>query len=462
MTHMLLFATILCALILEGAVLARLILRERFSLLTFSLGLPLAAFVNVLLAFRLTVTRIPLTPLSLGGVHGALLGVLLFIEIWKFRSDQCSNGITEHNIYAEFSVYNFCSYRPAVLLLCSAILSAVFLSSAAHAVLLPTFQYDSATNWNMRSNISFTERRIVFEESRTLGVNKPTYPFLYHALQVTTSQGQPRWNDRFANAAHFFLNWSAIAALFLLAARLRGRTVSALMTTILAGTPLMAVHLGGGFADITLVLLSILALATLAAGIESREGRWILLSAFFASAGVWTKTEGFFFLLIPWLITTMIFQRQSGLRAPVHAIILAIVLALPWPVFAVAKGLGLTPHGSGDIALVWDPSAPQALVRALFLDGSFGLLWYTLPVALFLLIRKRKTLDRRLFPTLLPGILPLAQTLAIYLFTPNVQYLLNGQSFSRQMLTPLALLILAAAFLLTPPIQQEEADRLAY
>jgi hypothetical protein len=42
----------------------------------------------------------------------------------------------------------------------------------------------------------------------------------------------------------------------------------------------------------------------------------------------------------------------------------------------------------------------------------------------------------------LPGALCFAIVIGVYVFTPNVSYLLNGESFDRQLLTPAAMLVL--------------------
>jgi hypothetical protein len=79
-----------------------------------------------------------------------------------------------------------------------------------------------------------------------------------------------------------------------------------------------------------------------------------------------------------------------------------------------------------------------ALPHALFGSGSLGPIWFILPLPILLLLKKSSWEKLSLFSF---ALLSLLGVLFIYLFTPNVGFLLNGQSFYRQMLLPAALLI---------------------
>ncbi len=124
---------------------------------------------------------------------------------------------------------------------------------------------------------------------------------------------------------------------------------------------------------------------------------------------------------------------------------IAVVLSAAWPIFALFKGLSLTPH-SADTMLSFHSEGVQEAIFGLFDRGSFGVTWYVLLVAvpwmLFDIIRKRKDVVRNLVP-IGWGILVLLSFLFVYLFTPNVRFLLNAESYYRQMMIPAAMLILS-------------------
>jgi|TARA_B100001971_G_C18244982_1_gene573593 hypothetical protein len=297
----------------------------------------------------------------------------------------------------------------------------VLIYAFAHSIVLPTFHYDSATNWNQRSQISFYEKQIVFDTQEEL-IKKPHYPFLYHSLQITTHQFQPEWNDRFANTIHFLFNISALIALLLM-------TKSLLVIVLIVTTPLFAMHLGGGYADVTLTLFALLSFASYLEFKKSDEKMWMIFSAIFISACVWTKSEGLLLCLIPWII--MVGRKK--------AVLIAIILSTLWPIFAIFKGIPLSPHGASDLSIGLQEGAITEALKVIFISGSIGpILPTVILLSLFTLLSPNKR--SLIFP-----LASLILILAIYTLTPNAEYLLNGQSFDRQLLLPTALLILVSA-----------------
>ena len=105
----------------------------------------------------------------------------------------------------------------------------------------------------------------------------------------------------------------------------------------------------------------------------------------------------------------------------------------------------LSPHGGGDAAISWHSEAVLPVIKGLFASGSFGIHWYAIlvliPIAILMTVKKWKEYIPEL-SIILWGAITFFGSLFIYLFTPNVQYLLNGQTFSRTMVLPLALLVL--------------------
>jgi hypothetical protein len=399
------------------------------------LSLPIATFSSTLLILLLTILGIALTPLSILCGH--------FVIILLARHIKSKSAFTLPNPPDT-------AMPKAILIACSLLLLITGVYSATHALLLPTFHYDSATNWNMRSKVSFTEQQLVLTDRHDLIV-KPHYPFLYHALQITTQQGQPTWNDRMANAIHFLLSLSALAALFLLIRALKGSTASLLALTAIATTPLFAMHLGGGYADIPLTLFALLSLATFFLYDKTSERRLLFLSAIFVGACVWTKSEGLPFALIPWLLMVVLHSwKHSSLRSiNIKGALLALCISLAWPLFAQLKGLPLSPHGSYDLSIALQEGAIGAAASVLFTGGSFG---PVLPLALFcaVLAVHLPNLHKQYRWGLVWGLAALLITLFVYLFTNNAVFLLNGQSFDRQLLLPVSLLVLTLVLCLFP------------
>lgn len=435
MIQTLLFSGITALLILEGALLSRLILREKNTLLHLSLGLPLAALFNVFIVFDWTILGMGLTPVTLLLEH-AVITLILAMYGWK------KHGTTVVTMQAEKSA------RGMIVLewLCMILLAVIFTYSFIHAVLLPTFQYDSATNWTMRSEISFEDQKIAFDTDEVRGMAKPQYPFLFHALQIVVNQGQPAWNDRAANTVLWLLSLSSFTALFLILRRCMERVRSVLTITMILGIPLLSLHLGQGYADITLLQELILSLVCLMTWIRERKGSWLLLSGLFVTASVWTKSEGLLIGLVPWILAvgTLTFLDREKKKEIFKVSLVAIILSITWPVFAMLKGLPLTPH-SADTMLAFHSEGVREAFLGLFDRGSFGIAWYVLLVAVPWMMLDMVRREKKNLSDIVPlawGLFVLASFLFIYLFTPNVRFLLNAESYYRQMMIPAAMLML--------------------
>ncbi len=446
----LLFIGITLILILEGALTARLILNVRSRWLLLSLGLPIAALVNVLVVFVWTVAHVPLITLSVLLPHVVIAAIL----ISKNRRT-AKASINTHRDPETGDRKNVLEW------LCMALIASTAIYSFGHAVLLPTFQYDSATNWTMRSEISFFDQKIAFDTNEDRGMAKPQYPFLFHALQITTNQGKAGfyrgvasqggagWNDTAANSILWLLSLSCFTALFLILRMLVGRLKALLTLTMILGIPLLSLHLGQSYADIVLLQELLLSLACLMMWIRRKDKGWLILSGILVASSVWTKSEGLFFGLIPWLlaIAAITVADRTQRKDALHAGLIALALSIPWQIFAIAKGLLLTPH-SADTIISFHSEGVREMLSGLFDRGSFGIAWYVLLIAvpwMIIELCRSKKQDRTDAVPLAWGMLIFLEVIFIYLFTPNVQFLLNAESFYRQMMIPAAMLMLTVS-----------------
>ncbi len=430
-----------------GTALAMVLLPEAKLALAIALGLPLGTFVNVCLVFAYTVTGIRLTLVTVFLGHLAIIAAIILLIYYRPL-------LLMDLEYLDKQPKPPLSRTQRTVIITSLILIAGNVAySAVHAVWLPTVQYDSATNWTMRSEISFMDQRIAFDPTEARGMAKPQYPFLFHALQITANQGQPRWNDTAANTILYLLSVATLGALYLLIRKLRCNAHSLASITLIIAVPLIGLHLAQGYGDLNLLqylLLSIICLGIWIESTSARRNRWLVLSGIFVAAAVWTKSEGLVFGLLTWLLTITLICRKNkpAWKAALPAIIVAFALSIPWPVFAWLKGLSLTPHSS-DTLLQLHPEGVKEALLGLFGRGSFGVTWYALavlvPVILFTGWRKHPGMKRHQLPLLLWGSAMFLEILFIYICTPNVRFLLNAESFYRQMMVPAAMLILACS-----------------
>ena len=439
MMSFLLFVGVTLLLVAQGTLIGLAFTCELTLALT--LSLPLAAFVNVLIVFAYTVFGVPLTPVALLGAHIIITAVAAFYARNKKNKD------------GELLVSPALSRTEKIVTGCSLVLIAMTVIYAfAHAVMLPTMQYDSATNWTMRSEISFYDRTMAFDPDESRGMAKPQYPFLYHALQVTANQGQKEWNDTAANTILFLLSVCTFLGIAVILKKLRGTAHGTVTIAALLGIPLLSLHLAQGYGDLNVLQYMLLSLACLAVWNESHEKKigMLMLSGIFAAACVWTKSEGLFFGLAPWILLVALIVRKDKAqwKSATTAGVVSIALAAPWPVFAWAKGLSLTPHSSDTLFAIRTEGFGEAFL-GLVSRGSFGIAWYVIPAFIVLILmgarKKFPQIERKELSILLWGGIVFAQVLFIYLCTPNVRFLLNAESYYRQMMIPAAMLILACS-----------------
>jgi hypothetical protein len=393
-----------------------------------------------LLLFCLTVFGIPLVPLSIIGGHILITVTAGGISFWKPSLQmKCLTETKE----------KFNKWDKIFIAICGLLLAMNAVYSFSHAVLLPTFQYDSATNWTMRSKISFVDQKMAFDSTEERGMAKPQYPFLFHTLQITANQAQRVWSDTVANTILYFLSITTFISLYILLRSMVGSAQSAITITAIVGIPLLGLHLAQGYGDLNLSQYFLLSLVFLGLWTTEKSAvRYLLLSGIFIAASVWTKAEGSVFGLAPWLATVafVAWKQKMAWKSLVLPIVITLALSVVWPIFAWAKGLSLTPHSS-DTSLTFHADAVMEAVRGLFSRGSFGITWYVIPALLLIIgigIRKDDALIRRSsLPLLLWGGVMFAEILFIYLCTPNVKFLLNAESYYRQMMIPAAMLLLA-------------------
>ncbi len=439
------FVGMTAILLLSGWTAATVILGKESAWLRLCLALPMAALTNVVIVCLFTFAGVPLAPLSLLLGHGVIIAARAFVA-WKWPTTPASPDSPLSPVSLS---------RKFIIAFCIVLLGITAVYSLAHAVLLPTFQYDSATNWTMRSQISYMDGAMAFDADESRGMAKPNYPFLFHALQVTVNQGQPQWNDTAANAIHFLLSLGTFGAVWLILRRLRGAFVATIAMTVMLTIPLLGLHLAQGFGDITLVQTLALSAAALCMAVQLRAEqknptRWLLVSGGMVAMAVWTKSEGIQAGLLPWLgIVGVLVLSDKAMRRPAGIASIPMLLASGlWVALAFSRGLSLTPHGT-DGSIAWHPEALPEVILGLFSRGSFGIAWYVIPAVtavLFILVsRGSKLVSCRHAIVALWGLFTFGLVLFTYMFTPNVQFLLKAESFYRQMLIPVALLIVSCA-----------------
>lgn len=430
----------------EGFFVAQLLLRNNNRALDLSLSLPIASLLNVIVVFMFTVLQVPLTFISLAIAHIILSGGLYVKQRMLTQHIQSEDAHIAHNDFGKF--------RIPVRILCAVLLSLQAFFSFTHAVILPTYQIDSLTNWTMRSKVSFYDQKIAFDPTEVRGVAKPQYPILFHALQITVNQGNTDWSDRSANSILFLLSASSLAALFLIVKKRKGSDWALLTLTLLLSIPLLSFHLAEGYADIVLVQYLLLMIACLWRWKADDNLRWLMFSGLFAACATWTKSEGLIIGLFLWILFFGYEWIRSAKKPSYAFALLTLILALPYPIFLLVQGMGLTPHSS-DTSFGWHGDAFATALSGLFTSGSMGVVWWAILVASILILvsyfKRIPVIEHSSLRLGWIGALTLLIILITYIFTPNAVFLANGESYFRQLMIPASELILWCMLVLKKP-----------
>lgn len=444
------FVTLLATalLIIEGRLLFGIVARTRSEhMIAWSLGLPLGTLINVLIFFGLHLIRIPFSITSVGMGHGIILVILGTLFLRKYFLSPLPNPLPEGEGRKETPQTNL-DHRTRILkisllTLCITFITLTLLSAFIYVTVLPGFYWDIFTHWAMRAKQSLYAGSFVIE-----GVVQPQYPILLHSLMMLPAVFA-EWNDRWVHLITFFLSLSQILSIFLMIRKRCTRETALITLTLLLSVPLVAIHLRQGYADIHVAFFILLSALFLDAWSKDHSPTLLSLSALLCAAAAWTKFEGLYFGVLPWMgivgwkilyvmvspVESMIYKvpKKSSLLL---TLALTLVLALPWPLYVLLSGMPPSPHA---IELMWNINAFPMILKSLFMMGSFGLHWWAIGItSIVLLIVERK----RIFeiaaehPSLIWADLILILLIAIYLFTNESEGLTVGHNFSRAMILP--------------------------
>ena len=154
-----------------------------------ALGLPLGAFLNALLYFVYTVIGIPLTALTTFGGH---LLILLFAGVFTmkmkmFSPDKSSTSLDSLNPkqglgFRSLEKSNLSSRFFSIFMFIFVLFITIKLFYGVTHALLPTYYYDSVSQWTMRAKISYLDHAIAFDTNELRGISKPQYPIFLHSI----------------------------------------------------------------------------------------------------------------------------------------------------------------------------------------------------------------------------------------------------------------------------------------
>lgn len=431
MISILSFIGVSLILILEGRALAIICGIKRDDALSWTLGYPIGALLNALLFFVLHLLGIGFGVVSVVGGHVLALAILILLSrrIGKNNRDDgqevANDGVT--------------SASRIIFAITILILATILLTTMITVTTFPMFYWDSFAHWGLRAKESLAAGYFLTE-----GIIMPQYPVLFHSLHMVHAL-IPGWCDQLVNSGTFMISLSAYTSMFLIIKQKSDKPCALITVTLLLSIPLVTIHFRQSMADIHVTAYVLLSALLLDRALIDRNKAFLLLSAVFVAAAAWTKFEGLYFGLIPWLFIVGVNAiRHKKFKEPVIFGALPAI-AIPWHLYVLVNGMRISPHGR---SFSFHPEAIPHILEQLFALGTFGMHWWAIVIVFVSVIwMERKNIIRFLLdhPSLMFALITFLMLLAVYLFTDEVRGLVRRDNFSRAMMLPALLFTSALA-----------------
>ena len=351
-----------------------------------------------------------------------------------------------------------------VALLVLIVLLAVRLGGLLLEVLLrPVYAWDAWYAWSYRARAFFehggsdamiSRGALLRGEDEGYHGGGMRHPPLVSMLQLWMALALGRWHESLVNLPWFFAGLALGAAVFGYLRRLgAGLLLAVLGSYLVLSVPLLNVHMAlGGYADLWVTGAFGIAALALVAGLEQRrwQDAFVLLPLIVALPLL--KQAGMLFAA-PLVLAALVGWLRPGSGLLLVALVGATIAALVWTtgIQFDLPGLGRVIVEPGEVSLPrggdfeWNPQWAEFAQR-LWLDGSWHLLWWLLPLLLLLGIPRawQEPGHRVLWVVTVAMVV---MTLVVYGATRQADYLMDGTGFSRHIL-PLTPVIAAWTVLL--------------
>jgi hypothetical protein len=210
----------------------------------------------------------------------------------------------------------------------------------------------------------------------------------------------------------------------------------------LISLPLLSLHASSGYADIIVGFYLLLSVTMLVRWFHSTDNVFIYMTILTGGFLPFTKNEGLILFIPVLFVTFLVFlyyadiERRRKIKTAVILSIGVAIITLPW---LIVKGLVAV---KTNVTLEFHPEAFIEILR-LFLweGGSFNILWVA---AIAIILSRPRELSNKTFLTyLLPAVLSFIAVQAVFILTPNYEWLWLRTTTNRTLLIISPLVILS-------------------
>ena len=364
-------------------------------------------------------------------VAGAFVCRILVFDIKRFKRFQMP----------KFSV----KILPALLLIGLLVKFAyVFIEACSK----PEYSWDACGNWTaVGKYLFYLSKDSTARALELLKVYQSNYPRFNSIAHFWFFSWLGQANDQWSKIYFPILLVSFTTLFYINLRKIRSQLGSLFFAYVLLSCPLFLYHVTIGYADFSIAVYFSLAMIYFFNWVKDSKNAHFWLFSIFISLTTWVKLEGkpLFLLglliLFVYLALNKTVLKEKAIRL-LQYLGVFFVVGLPWQIFALVNHLPSREGLIFNLDKFW-PLHLQ-IYEKLFVDGSWGILWYAI-VALFFIYCKNIFGKKGAFYLALSILLFYGIILFVYLFTADGYGWFNV-SFNRLWLSiyPVALFLIAA------------------
>ena len=318
----------------------------------------------------------------------------------------------------------------------------------------PTVFWDAYTLWNLKAKaIYFGNGALQSAKEGLFDGPYSHYPLNLPIMRAWIALFMGQWDDSFANLHSVVLYLCLLGLVFSFLSKKTGKLRAIIFTYIISAIPVMTYNVLGGYADMAVGYYFLAANIMLYYWYKTGKSRCLIFLGLLSSIAMFTKNEGIA-IVFPSLgiafFTALLQTRLSWKNtATAGALFLAsTALIFLWLKESQALQTILRISGVLDSSIAFHPEGLSPLMYYLFVSRSHNIFWTGVVIVLALKGKRVFRIDERLF--FIPAVLSFCAVLFVFLFTPNVTWLINGTTINRTLLIVIPVLTLSLGLLFAP------------
>jgi hypothetical protein len=278
------------------------------------------------------------------------------------------------------------------VLLIAAILLRVFYVMY-ETLIKPVLSCDAFANWSLRAKVFYYASCIPVDTQNgyQFGGGQPHYPLHIPLLQTWMFQIIGTWNDQLSKVVFPLLYIFLLMVFYAFAKRFAGRTIALLGTYLLTSLPLLTYHATVEYADLPLAIYFSCAAILLMEYLTGGNKRFIIIAGMLAGISSWTKSEGFFMMLI--LLLVLIWHEYFMKKADSNSaknismfFLAGLIFKIPWTIYNIVFKV---PNENLQVIEYWKmgenlsrlPFISKIFYEKWFFYGNWNIAWAVLLVS---------------------------------------------------------------------------------